>query len=77
MLRSQGVRRLGSTALDLSYVAVGRFDGFWELSLKAWDVAAGILIAREAGALVTDVDGGDQYFLPPYPILAASSVIHA
>jgi len=77
MLCSQGVRRLGSAALDLSYVAAGRFDGFWELSLEAWDVAAGILIAREAGALVTDVDGGDKYFLPPYPILAASPIIHA
>ena len=49
-LHSQGVRRLGSAALDLCYVACGRFDGFWELRLKAWDVAAGALIAREAGA---------------------------
>jgi myo-inositol-1(or 4)-monophosphatase len=53
----RGVRRLGSAALDLAYVAAGRFDGFWEQKLKPWDVAAGILIAREAGALVTDLDG--------------------
>ncbi|HEX7973367.1 MAG TPA: inositol monophosphatase family protein, partial [Anaerolineales bacterium] len=53
-LLSQGVRRLGSAALDLCYVAAGRIDGFWEVSIKAWDVAAGGLIAREAGAIVTD-----------------------
>jgi len=58
--RSRAVRRFGSAALDLAYVAAGRFDGFWELKLKPWDVAPGILIAREAGALVADVDGGDR-----------------
>ena len=58
--RSRAVRRFGSAALDLAYVAAGRFDGFWELKLKPWDVAPGILIAREAGALVTDVHGGDR-----------------
>jgi myo-inositol-1(or 4)-monophosphatase len=56
--RARAVRRFGSAALDLAYVASGRFDGFWELRLKPWDVAAGILIAREAGAAVTDMDGG-------------------
>jgi myo-inositol-1(or 4)-monophosphatase len=57
--RARAVRRFGSAALDLAYVAAGRFDGFWEQRLKPWDVAAGILLAREAGALVTDLDGGD------------------
>lgn len=57
--RARAVRRFGSAALDLAYVAAGRFDGFWELSLKPWDVAPGILLAREAGALVTDFRGGD------------------
>ncbi len=57
--RARAVRRFGSAALDLAYVAAGRFDGFWEVSLKPWDVAPGILMAREAGALVTDMDGGD------------------
>jgi len=57
--RARAVRRFGSAALDLAYVAAGRFDGFWELGLKPWDVAAGILLAREAGASVTDMDGGD------------------
>jgi myo-inositol-1(or 4)-monophosphatase len=58
--RAQGVRRYGSAALDLAWVACGRFDGFWEARLKPWDLAAGILLAREAGALVTDLEGGDR-----------------
>lgn len=58
--KARAVRRFGSAALDLAYVAAGRFDGFWELRLKPWDVAAGILLAREAGALVTDLEGGER-----------------
>ncbi len=58
--RARAVRRFGSAALDLAYVATGRFDGFWELRLKPGDGAAGILLAREAGALVTDIEGGDR-----------------
>ena len=54
-----GVRRFGSAALDLAWVAAGRFDGFWELQLKPWDIAAGIVIVREAGGYVTDPQGGD------------------
>jgi myo-inositol-1(or 4)-monophosphatase len=73
---SQGVRRLGSAALDLSYVASGRFDGFWELSLKPWDVAAGGLIAEEAGARVTNVKGEADYISPPQSIIAAAPAIH-
>ncbi len=52
-----GVRRLGAAALDLAYVAAGRFDGFWERDLSAWDLAAGIVIVQEAGGFVTDLDG--------------------
>ena len=74
---TQGVRRLGSAALDLCYVAAGRFDGFWEMSLKPWDVAAGGLIAEEAGAHVTDVHGGADYISPPQSILATAPGIHA
>jgi myo-inositol-1(or 4)-monophosphatase len=74
-LHSQGVRRLGSAALDLCYVACGRFDGFWELELKPWDVAAGALIASEAGARATDI-AGDDFTLPPPSILAANSSVH-
>jgi myo-inositol-1(or 4)-monophosphatase len=76
-VRTQGVRRLGSAALDLCYVAAGRFDGFWELKLAPWDVAAGALIAAEAGARVTAVDGTPDY-MNPYPtILAANAALHA
>ena len=57
MRGSAGVRRAGSAALDLSNVACGRFDAFWELVLAPWDVAAGILMVREAGGVVTDLDG--------------------
>lgn len=73
---TQGVRRLGSAALDLCYVAAGRFDGYWELSLKPWDAAAGALIAEEAGAIVTRVDGTADYLSPPLSILAAPPALH-
>ena len=58
---TQGVRRFGSAALDAAYVGAGRFDGFWELSLKPWDIAAGGLVAEEAGALVTNVKNLPDY----------------
>lgn len=74
---SQGVRRLGSAALDLCYVACGRFDGYWEVRLNAWDIAAGGLIAAEAGAVVTDIQGKGEYLRSPYSIVAANRAIHA
>lgn len=73
---TQGVRRLGSAALDACYVAAGRFDGFWELSLKPWDVAAAGLIAEEAGARVTNLKGEPDYLSPPQSILAAGPLLH-
>jgi myo-inositol-1(or 4)-monophosphatase len=73
---TQGVRRLGSAALDLCYVAAGRFDGFWEMSLNPWDVAAGGLICEEAGARVTDVRGETDYISPPQSVVAAAPGIH-
>ncbi len=73
--RARAVRRFGSAALDLAYVAAGRFDGFWELGLKPWDVAPGILIAREAGAIVTDMWGGDT-MLETGDIVAATPALH-
>jgi myo-inositol-1(or 4)-monophosphatase len=76
-LRSQGVRRLGSAALDLCYVAAGRLDGFWELKLSPWDIAAGALIAEEAGATVTAVDGSRPYLTEVPSILAANPALHA
>lgn len=74
---TQGVRRFGSAALDASYVGAGRFDAFWELSLKPWDVAAGGLIAEEGGATVTNVHNVPDYLSPPQSIVAAAPGIHS
>jgi myo-inositol-1(or 4)-monophosphatase len=60
MKRARAIRRMGSAALDLAYVACGRFDGFWEARLKPWDMAPGILLVREAGGSCADFDGGDR-----------------
>ncbi len=70
-----GVRRAGAAALDLAYVAAGRAEGFWELGLAPWDVAAGILLVREAGGVVSDFDGGDQS-LWRGDVVAAAPWIH-
>ncbi len=59
--RTRGIRRLGSAAVDLAYVACGRFDGYFEYSLNAWDVAAGIILVEEAGGKVSDFEGGPDY----------------
>ena len=75
-LTTQAVRRLGAAALDLSYVAAGRLDGFWELRMEQWDLAAGVLIVQEAGGVVTGVDGGDDFFEQPCSVLAANPLIH-
>jgi myo-inositol-1(or 4)-monophosphatase len=75
-LRSRGVRRLGSAALDLCYLACGRLDGFWEVTIQQWDVAAGGLIAEEAGAVVTALDGVSDYLTPPPSILASTPSVH-
>ncbi len=72
---SQGVRRLGSAAIDLCFLACGRFDGFWEQNLKPWDTAAGELIAREAGAVVTDFSN-KPYAIDKKEILATNGKIH-
>ena len=57
-----GLRRFGSAALDLAFVAAGRIDGYWERNLSPWDMAAGIVIVREAGGFVTDLEGRDGMF---------------
>jgi myo-inositol-1(or 4)-monophosphatase len=75
-LVSQAVRRLGSAALDLAYVATGRIDGFWEIRLSAWDIAAGGLIVQEAGGTVTNIYGGSDFISAPQSILAANPMIH-
>ncbi len=69
--QAAGLRRAGSAALDLAYVAAGRMDGFWELGLRPWDIAAGALIIREAGGLVSDIDGGEN-FLKTGDVVAAN-----
>ena len=73
---SAGIRRPGSAALDLADVAAGRFDGFWELKLAPWDVAAGVLLIREAGGTVTDLDGGSDV-VRHGSIVAGNPAIHS
>jgi len=70
-----GIRRFGSTALDLAYVAAGRYDGYWENGLHPWDVAAGVLLVREAGGLVTDI-AGRRYELGSTDICAGNGYLH-
>ncbi|MBN1826328.1 MAG: inositol monophosphatase [Candidatus Eisenbacteria bacterium] len=74
--RVEGVRRAGSAALDLASVAAGRFDGFWEMNLNVWDVAAGILLVRESGGVVTDFLGGDA-MVERKELVAGNPAIHA
>ncbi|RMG22481.1 MAG: inositol monophosphatase [Bacteroidetes bacterium] len=73
--RSQGVRRLGSAALDLAYVACGRLEGYFEFGLSPWDLAAGALLVQEAGGTVSDFEGGDNYLFGKQ-ILATNGHIH-
>ncbi len=75
LMRAQGIRRDGSAALNMSYLAAGRFDGFWEASLSPWDVAAGALLIREAGGRLTDYDGG-TFRLEARRILASNGRLH-
>ena len=71
-----GLRRAGSAAIDLAYTAAGRYDGFWEVGLSRWDVAAGIVLVREAGGLVTDLHGGET-MLDSGDVVAASAGLHS
>jgi myo-inositol-1(or 4)-monophosphatase len=72
---TSGMRRFGSAALDLAFTASGRFDAFWERRLKPWDIAAGLLLVREAGGVVSDLDGRDR-MLETGHIIAANETIH-
>jgi len=74
--KTQGLRRLGSSALDLCYVACGRFDGYWEMKLHPWDMSAGTLIVREAGGRVTNIQGEEHSIYEP-DLLATNSLIHS
>jgi len=73
---SRGTRRLGSAAIDLAYVAAGRLDGFWEMGLKPWDVAAGVLLVQEAGGVVTRFDGS-PHRMAGGEIVAAPPALHS
>jgi len=75
-VQAQAIRRAGAAALDLAYVAAGRFDGFWELKLHPWDTAAGCLLVQEAGGVVTGLQGGDYALGSPH-IAASNGRIHA
>ena len=75
MTATSGIRRAGSAALDLADVAAGRFDGFWELTLAPWDVCAGMLLVREAGGVVTDLDGRERG-IEHGPVVAGNPAIH-
>lgn len=74
-LQTSGIRRLGAAALDLAYVAAGRYEGFWEADLSIWDIAAGALLVEEAGGIVSGLNGDDHYLLSGN-ILAATPVVH-
>lgn len=75
LMRARGIRRLGSAALDLAYVAAGRFDGFWEVHLHPWDMAAGVLCVREAGGAVTDF-AGNAHTIVREQVVASNGAIH-
>jgi len=74
---TSGIRRAGAAALDLAAVANGWFEGFWELSLAPWDIAAGVLLIREAGGVVTNLEGGDVSGLTHGGLVAGSPTMHA
>ena len=74
-LKVQGLRRTGSAALDLCYVAAGRFDGFWEVKLSPWDMAGGVVVVREAGGRVTDFDG-NQHSIYQSQLVASNGRVH-
>jgi myo-inositol-1(or 4)-monophosphatase len=74
-LKVQGLRRTGTAALDLCYVAAGRFDGFWEVTLNPWDMAAGVVILREAGGMVTDFKGA-AHSIYGQELVASNGQIH-
>ncbi len=72
--QTAGIRRPGAAALDLAYVAAGRFDGFWEMNLKEWDIAAGALLVREAGGMVSDFQGGNDFLRSGHIVCATPKV---
>ena len=76
LMKAHTVRRLGSAALDLVYVAAGRLDGYWEVGVEPWDIAAGTLIVEEANGEVSTLAGKSNYMRPPYDVIASNGYIH-
>lgn len=74
--KGQGIRRAGSAALDMAYVAIGRLDGYWEYKLNSWDIAAGVLLVQEAGGHVTLIDGTTFAIAPRLALIASNGKIH-
>lgn len=74
--RSQGVRRVGSAALDMAYVACGRLDGYWEPFLNPWDLAAGVLLVQQAGGTVSDFAGGQERLFSGEEVVVSNALIH-
>lgn len=72
--QTAGIRRPGAASLDLAYVAAGRFDGFWEMNLKQWDIAAGVLLVKEAGGLISDFRGGNSFMDTGHVVCASPKV---
>jgi myo-inositol-1(or 4)-monophosphatase len=77
LYRCQALRRLGSAALNMCYIAAGRLDGYWATSVKAWDIAAGMLLIREAGGVATALDGGPLDLERPTLVAAGNTILHA
>ena len=73
---SRGIRHIGCTSLNLAYIACGRLDGFWESGFRPWDIAAGMVIVREAGGIITRLDGGEKPLSEPCSILATNRQLH-
>ncbi len=74
--KSRGIRHIGCASINLAYIACGRLDAFWESGFRPWDMAAGIIIAREAGGKVTRIDGAEQPLKEPYNLLASNGHLH-
>ena len=74
-LKTHGIRRAGSAAMDLAYTAAGRYDGYWEFNLNPWDTAAGVLVVREAGGMVSDLDGG-AFDIASKEVVASNGTLH-
>jgi myo-inositol-1(or 4)-monophosphatase len=76
MEKCQGVRRLGAAAIDLAYVACGRYEGYWEFNIQPWDIAAGILLVTEAGGRISDFKGNPLNLDKPLQILSSNGSLH-